>query len=66
MTKHSFVTGGTGFIGTNLINLLLDKDWNIIALHRPSSDISRLKELPIDLVEGTITDPLTLDNLEIH
>ncbi len=60
MTKHSFVTGSTGFIGTNLIKLLLEEDWKITALHRPTSDIAGLKALPIDLMEGSITDLTSL------
>lgn len=56
MKKRAFVTGGTGFIGTNLIKELIDIDWEITALHRPQSDLSKLKSLPVNLVEGSITN----------
>ncbi|MGM0546675.1 MAG: NAD-dependent epimerase/dehydratase family protein [Bacteroidota bacterium] len=56
MKKSAFVTGGTGFIGTNLIKQLIDKEWNVTALHRPTSDLSYLKQLPVDLAEGSITN----------
>jgi nucleoside-diphosphate-sugar epimerase len=42
MSKRAFVTGGTGFIGINLVNKLIDQDWDVTALHRPTSDLSKL------------------------
>ena len=54
--RNAYVTGGTGFIGINLIKKLLDQGWNVTTLHRKSSDISRLVKLPVNLVEGSITD----------
>jgi len=54
--KKAFVTGGTGFIGINLIRLLLDQGWDVTALHRPTSDLSYLKQYPVRLKEGSITD----------
>ncbi|MFW2387101.1 MAG: SDR family oxidoreductase [Polyangiales bacterium] len=56
MDKTAFVTGGTGFIGLNLIELLVDQGWKVTALHRPTSDLTYLRRFPIDLVEGSITD----------
>lgn len=60
MTKSAFVTGGTGFIGINLVKELVDRDWNVTALHRTQSDLKALKKLPVTLVEGSITE---LDSL---
>lgn len=60
MPQKAFVTGGTGFIGINLVKLLVDKDWSVTALHRASSDLTYLKKLPVNLVEGSITDPASL------
>lgn len=56
MSKHAFITGGTGFIGINLIKQLVERNWQVTALHRSSSNISKLEELPVRLVEGSITD----------
>mgnify|MGYP000055993364 CR=1 FL=1 len=56
MTKRAFVTGGTGFIGFNLVKQLVGRDWDVTALHRSTSDLSKLKQLPVALVEGSITD----------
>ncbi|WP_441000005.1 SDR family oxidoreductase [Fodinibius sp. SL11] len=60
MTKRSFVTGGTGFIGINLVKQLVERGWDVTTLHRPTSDISKLKQLPVQLVEGSITDLASL------
>jgi dihydroflavonol-4-reductase len=51
-----FVTGGTGFIGANLVRLLLQKGYEIRALVRPESNLENLKNLEIERVEGCLTD----------
>ncbi len=51
-----FVTGGTGFIGANLIRLLLQKGYEVRALFRPESNLENLKNLDIEKVEGCLTD----------
>lgn len=56
MTKTAFVTGGTGFIGINLIELLTEQKWEVHALHRPCSDLTYLHRFPVILKEGSITD----------
>jgi nucleoside-diphosphate-sugar epimerase len=61
MAKTAFVTGGTGFIGINLIELLVNEGWDVTALHRPTSDLTYLKRFPIKLAEGSITDRESLD-----
>jgi nucleoside-diphosphate-sugar epimerase len=62
MAKSAFVTGGTGFIGINLVKQLVDQGWKVTALHRPTSDLSTLRTLPVDLVEGSITNLSSLQN----
>ncbi len=61
MGRTAFVTGGTGFIGINLIELLVSEGWDVTALHRPTSNLGYLKRLPIKLVEGSITDRASLE-----
>jgi len=53
---HAFVTGGSGFVGPNLIEQLLARGWTVTALHRPSSDTSLLKKLGAELTVGSIGD----------
>lgn len=45
----AFVTGGSGFIGTNLIHLLLDQGFEVRSMVRPNRCISHLKTLPVEL-----------------
>jgi nucleoside-diphosphate-sugar epimerase len=61
MKKTAFVTGGTGFIGINLIELLAREGWEVTALHRPTSDLTYLERFPVRLAEGSITDRASLE-----
>lgn len=56
----AFVTGGTGFLGINLIDQLLADGWEVVALHRPTASLKHLREKEIQLVEGSITEPNSL------
>ncbi len=60
MQKTAFITGGTGFLGTNLIKALCATGWKITALHRKTSTLKYIKDFPIDLIEGSITDKASL------
>lgn len=62
MAKTAFVTGGTGFIGINLIELLVNEGWDVTALHRSTSNLTYLKRFPIKLAEGTVTDRESLEH----
>ena len=52
-----FVTGGTGFVGANLIRTLLSQGHEIKALVRPTSTLDNLKGLEIEQVTASLTDP---------
>lgn len=53
---HAFVTGGTGFVGRNLIEQLTHAGWAVTALHRPSSDVSALKPYGVQFAQGDLLD----------
>ena len=59
--KTAFVTGGTGFIGLNLVEHLTQSGWDVVALHRPNSRLTELHKYPVRLVEGAIEDGASLD-----
>jgi len=44
MIKNVLVTGGTGFIGSHVVEALIHNEFNVILLKRTSSDIWRIKE----------------------
>jgi dihydroflavonol-4-reductase len=52
-----FVTGGTGFVGANLIRLLLEQGYPVRALVRRSSSLENLRGLDVELVQGDLLDP---------
>ncbi len=52
----AFVTGGTGFLGINLIKKLHGLGWHITAICRPNSDRLMLLDIPVDWREGYITN----------
>jgi nucleoside-diphosphate-sugar epimerase len=58
----AFVTGGTGFVGRHLIEHLLAEDWQVVALHRRTSNTQHLMRPGVHLVEGSITDPDSLQH----
>lgn len=47
-----FVTGGTGFVGSNLVRLLLGKNYEVVVLVRPGANLRQLTGLKIEIVEG--------------
>ncbi|WP_160152024.1 NAD-dependent epimerase/dehydratase family protein [Microbulbifer sp. ALW1] len=57
---HAFVTGGTGFLGANLIEQLIADGWQVTAMHRPGSNIQRLQALGATPVEASLDDVASL------
>jgi dihydroflavonol-4-reductase len=53
----AFVTGGTGFVGANLVRLLIKQGHSVRALVRPNSRLDNLEKLGIEIVKGDLSDP---------
>ncbi len=52
----SFVTGGTGFVGSHVIEKLLLNGEKVRALSRPQSSLKNLEGFSVDLVRGDLKD----------
>jgi dihydroflavonol-4-reductase len=58
---HSLVTGGTGFVGANVVRELLADGCSVRVLVRRGSDRRALAGLPVELAEGDLGDRASLD-----
>ena len=56
----ALVTGATGFVGAAVARSLLKERWQVRVLARKGSDRRNLKGLPVDVVEGDLTDASSL------
>jgi nucleoside-diphosphate-sugar epimerase len=45
MRKHAILTGGTGFIGSNLCKKLIKDNWDVSIITKISSDCTNIKEV---------------------
>jgi len=54
---RAFVTGGTGFIGSHVVRSLLQSEYQVTALVRPSSNLGNLQGLAVDIVKGDLNNP---------
>lgn len=62
-SKTAFVTGGTGFVGLNLVEHLTDLGWEVTALHRASTNLDYIRKYPVHLVEGAVEDLGSLERV---
>jgi len=58
--KQALVTGGGGFLGSNIVRMLLDKGITVRSLQR--SDSPDLKKLCVEIIRGDISDRDTVIN----
>ena len=57
----ALVTGASGVVGANLVRELLAQRWDVRALVRRGPPRRALGGLPIELAEGDVLDPASLD-----
>lgn len=62
MTLTAFVTGATGFLGSNLARELDRQGWSTTVLARPTSSLEDIDDLNLEIREGDIVDVDSLLN----
>lgn len=63
MGERVFVTGAAGFVGANLVRLLLAEGYTVRVLVRPGRSPITLAGLPVECVEGDLHSPDLVDLL---
>ena len=58
----AFVTGATGFVGSNLVDRLVELGFDVYCLRRKTSNIQWLKNKNVNFVEGDLFDNEVLEN----
>jgi len=63
MGDVTVVTGGTGFVGSAVVRHLAAGGHRVRALARPGSDRRLLADLPVEIADGDLTDPMSLRSI---
>ena len=63
MATHSLVTGGAGFIGSNVVDVLIGMGHEVVVLDDLSGGFSENVNDAASFVEGSITDPRLVERL---
>lgn len=56
MSLTAFLSGASGFVGSNLARVLTSQGWDTHALVRAGSSLAELEDVPVTLHEGDLTE----------
>lgn len=59
--KNIFITGGSGFVGRNLIPILIEKGYSVKALARSTSSSNLLKYLGATIINGDLNNEKAIE-----
>lgn len=63
MNKIAVITGGNGFVGSHLVDLLLEKGYHVRCIVRKSSDLKWLNGKPVELHAVGLEDKTALEKV---
>ena len=58
----SLVTGASGFVGSHVARMLVERGERVRVLVRPRSSLKAIEGLPVETIEGDLRDPESLAN----
>ncbi|UZQ54644.1 NAD-dependent epimerase/dehydratase family protein [Trichothermofontia sichuanensis B231] len=61
MIQTALVTGANGFTGSHLVKALVREGATVVGWVRPTSNLARLRDVPVSLAYGDITDRAALE-----
>ena len=62
MPPKALITGATGFIGSHLLEALVEKKWDITCLVRPQSRTEHMEQMPVRIHRGRLEDQEVLES----
>jgi nucleoside-diphosphate-sugar epimerase len=62
MSPKVLITGATGFIGSHLLETLVEKKWDITCLVRPQSHTAAIEKMPVRIHRGPLNNPDVLES----
>ena len=60
MPPKALITGATGFIGSHLLETLVEKKWEVTCLVRPQSQTDKIEKMPVRIHRGYLDNPEVL------